>query len=540
MKKQKELSQLYEAGKKELLKIPGVLGVGFGCKETAGTTTDTTAFRIYVKEKRAPSSLSPEEQIPSHYGGIPTDVIKIPTCKADHCQDLGNSNKVIGGISISNLNDYMEVYQSTEPSLVEYQFGSIACIATIDNNDDLNKYTFLTNRHVIAAQGGQNGDTIYNPAIALNAANQPTVALYEEGDEENRDKVGLPISLNAIGTVWDHGIHENYPYEHEGQVEKPYFIDCAAVKIDTCISSWCKTNCGTNFKNEIKGLAIDGQNDIVGIKHITAADEQTPVFKVGRTTGRTVGKIVDYDGMAEFPDFAGVGTCRNIIIVEITEPNCNGEFKFSDSGDSGSAYINGEREIIGVHFGHSKDNRRQSFGGYIYPIMHKLGVTPITSNNADQVQDARQEAPALLTSEQGSNAYFSHLKLQLRQDAAGKALMEAVETYRSEVTGHVNHTRAVTVAWHRNKGPIFLQHCLKSSRDSTYFLPKEIEGVSFVTLINKMIEVLKKEGTYALSKTILKYEKNLRASISDDLRLEDFISNFIRVSKTNSLTPNPK
>jgi hypothetical protein len=67
------------------------------------------------------------------------------------------------------------------------------------------------------------------------------------------------------------------------------FVDAASVKLNICISSWCHTNCGVSFGNEIQGLNVNNGNAIANVSSTVNVGDT--VFKVGRTTGRTEGRV---------------------------------------------------------------------------------------------------------------------------------------------------------------------------------------------------------------------------------------------------------
>lgn len=71
------IAQIEEA-RASLLDGDGVLGVGYGPKETGGEVTDEPSIIVYVAQKRDEEELG-EAVIPSHYGGVPTDVVQVGT-----------------------------------------------------------------------------------------------------------------------------------------------------------------------------------------------------------------------------------------------------------------------------------------------------------------------------------------------------------------------------------------------------------------------------------------------------------------------------
>ncbi|WP_434419463.1 hypothetical protein [Nannocystis pusilla] len=62
----------------------------------------------------------------------------------------------------------------------------------------------------------------------------------------------------------------------------------------------------------------------------------------------------------------------------------------------------------------------------------------------------------------------------------------------------INTNRRVTVAWHRHKGPGFVNHLVKNVRDPDHPIPGEIDGVTREALIRTMARVLSEHGSAAL------------------------------------------
>ena len=60
----------------DLLKLPGVTGVGVGYREKNGQVTNEHAIRVYVEHKRPLSEVPAESRIPTEIGGFKIDVIE--------------------------------------------------------------------------------------------------------------------------------------------------------------------------------------------------------------------------------------------------------------------------------------------------------------------------------------------------------------------------------------------------------------------------------------------------------------------------------
>ncbi len=68
----KEIKRIKEEAERDLLKIPGVTGVGVGYQSVDGMKTDKLAIRVYVSSKASIKN----GVIPPEIKGIPTEIIE--------------------------------------------------------------------------------------------------------------------------------------------------------------------------------------------------------------------------------------------------------------------------------------------------------------------------------------------------------------------------------------------------------------------------------------------------------------------------------
>jgi len=139
----------YEAIRERLLRIPGVVEVGVGLKETDGGLTRTIAYRVYVQEKRPESELSPKELVPKEIDGFRTDVI---TVRAETLllgfndeNDERNYKRKVGGIYVGNDK--------------RTGMGTLGCFCKTADN----KTVFLSNHHVLFDGGAAAGSEVGQP-----------------------------------------------------------------------------------------------------------------------------------------------------------------------------------------------------------------------------------------------------------------------------------------------------------------------------------------------------------------------------------------
>src|SRR6185503_8180224 len=353
-----DLQQRYEEAKARLMKIPGVLWVGYGTKERNGELTKESALRVYVGEKKPPAQLTKEQMIPVEVNGLITDVLKIESSRPlASCQELGPNEKAIGGITISNLKSMKAALASSGSSTTASdEFGTLGCVVIINSETSKDRFALLTNHHVLEKNGGNVRDTVYLFQLRVGAGGKLEVVKKPStpGSTSTIQKFE-DFNTKEVGTITHLGTESNEPFQYPsdpplpaGQQPPRFFLDCAIAKIKTDFSSWCDTNKGVDVENTIKGLQIGGSNALEKMGRVKIGDNGKPVFKVGRTTGRTVGEIVDPLGALGVPPNL---THENIIIIKATQPNCDGDLRFSDGGDSGSVVVTEQREIVGLLFG---------------------------------------------------------------------------------------------------------------------------------------------------------------------------------------------
>lgn len=491
---QAELAALHARAEAELGKIPGVVGVGFGLKEVDGRTTDQVSFRVYVTAKKLRSALKADEVIPAEYEGIPTDVLPAIEDEPLHCEDLARHNQLVGGISIVTRDNL--------------ELGTLGFFATIDGEVGHNNVVMVSNHHVLSAGAPRRGDPVYQPALIMNASGNVSFA-----DPDNKHPVAKLLNIGSASV---------FPYTYPGEAVVDTYIDCATARLDISVSSWCNSNCGISYKNEINGLNIGGSSKISGVRRIAHVDigtDRAIIYKVGRRTGRTKGRVVEIYGSRLGPG--------KVMVIDPIGVDCDGLSRFGDHGDSGSALVNERRELVGLLFGQSQFNRRQMLGVHIHPVLAYLQVTPITEAHPPvrPAGLARADAQGVLGDEAGEAVSLRERFLATPQGAGFYA--QAVE-HRGEVVDLVNQCRPVTVAWHRGKGPAFLNRGINNMRHSGEAIPRRIDGVGRGDLLRRMRDVLRRHGSPRLVAALDRHAEEIvaLADTFDDLR--DLVARFER------------
>ncbi|MCI0564806.1 MAG: hypothetical protein MN733_40585 [Nitrososphaera sp.] len=537
MASQENLEQRYQEAKAQLMRIPGVLWVGYGTKERNGKLTNESALRVYVGEKKAPAELTKEQMIPVEVNGLLTDVLKIETSvPLASCQDLSLNESVIGGISISNLRSMKAALASGgSSSSSSDRFGTVGCVVVISNETSKDHFALLTNRHVLIDNGGSLKDPVYQLQLSIGGDGKPKPVKKPStpGSTSNIEKFE-DFNIKEVATIINLGTESNQPFNYPGETPPAgqptplFFLDCAIAKIKTDFSSWCDTNKGTDVENKIKGLNIGGINSLQRMGRIKIGDNGKKVFKVGRTTARTVGEIVDPLGVLGTP---GNITHENIIIIKATEPNCDNELRFSEEGDSGSVIVTEQREVVGLLFGDNSidgnGNPRpiadlKAHASHIGPVCAFLGITPLTTEQ-NSVASLNPSAPPSFAVN-FEQPLAGPLRERLSVTARGTQFFELLDKHRPELVHLINHVRPVLVTWHRSKGAEYLSHFINSYRDPDYLIPPQIEDISMKMSLARMVEALRAHGSPDLIKTINRYHDEVFRLAENVQKTEDLFT----------------
>ncbi len=92
-----------ERSRRELLKLPNVVGVGVGLKEVSGIQTGELAVAVLVESKVPAAQLAQNEAVPRLVDGFPTDVIEVGQLRAlDELRDLDERRALGPGRSKSS------------------------------------------------------------------------------------------------------------------------------------------------------------------------------------------------------------------------------------------------------------------------------------------------------------------------------------------------------------------------------------------------------------------------------------------------------
>lgn len=296
----------------ELFGKANVVATGVGYKFVDGKRTDEIAIVCSVESKKPKAALSAHELIPPSIQNVPTDIYPSGTIYA--MQDpKGRFRPAPGGVSIGH-------YRITA--------GTLGCYVKKNN-----KLYILSNNHVLAnSNDAANGDAILQPG--------PT-----DGGTRANDQIA--ILAEFIPIEFESGNGGGIPCPFANATAAILNALARAVGSRTQLVPVRKAQAATNLVDAALAEPLDTadvQTDILNIGAIAGIAEGTlgmGLKKMGRTTGLTTGSIIQVDVTSRVSYGGGkVG-------VFVDQLMAGG---MSAGGDSGSAVLNDNNELVGLLF----------------------------------------------------------------------------------------------------------------------------------------------------------------------------------------------
>jgi hypothetical protein len=317
----KDIKETKEKVSKKLLNKSGISGVGVGKKLVDGIPTEEDSIIIFVAKKKDKDEVTKHGYdgyfIPEEINGIPTDVVEVGDIKLQ----LGFREKVRPvkpGYSVSHIN----VSAGTIGGFFRDRDGDIVA---------------LSNFHVLTEDGKSRiGDLIYQPGTADAKRN----SLRSNGWVPPYSSHPYIGTLKKFNKLSSRGTHT-----HDSAIAKVYpeLYDSGLVDLEY-----------PEVNKKLRGFRRANIGDIV--------------YKCGRTTGFTSGRVIATD--AEFSiDYAfGPVKFKNLILTNA----------MSQGGDSGSAIFDGDMNMVGLLFAGSS---KVTLHNNITDIVDHYGLNIIDNTN---------------------------------------------------------------------------------------------------------------------------------------------------------------
>jgi hypothetical protein len=436
--------EVKERVERSILDIPGVHAIGVGSKVTAGEPTGEESIKVFVEHKRPLEAIPPEERVPPEIDGVKTDVVEqpIPTIQQAVPGQLF-------GVSRDDKGEYRPIRGGTQIARAAGSgAGTLGCMFTVLN--DPNTILAVTNHHVIYDNCG-------------------TAANHEEVGQAKGSTSSSACCSDIIGKILD------------AQCDAD--VDIALIKLDP----------GSQYFAEVHEIGRVTASHVV--THAEATSHTFQVKKRGRTTRLTGGTIQadNLSGQVNKPD----GTLhRNFTgamsVLANPDPASPGTTtNWSLPGDSGSAVLNENDMVVGIHFGGSPATATTPGSGMFIPIKaitDKFGGLPVPRHlellvaHADNpgevrtVPTAMVADPAALPAPVITPGEAQRLEDAIRTTESGRWYADLYDRHRDEVGALVRENRHVTLVWHRSGAAELFQWLLRTFTRHDVRLPDAIQG----------------------------------------------------------------
>jgi hypothetical protein len=300
---------LLSDARSELLKKANVVAVGVGYKRTAGKQTGDLALICSVEAKKATRFLASKDVIPAKIQDIPTDVYPTGTIRAFQ-SPTGRFRPAPGGVSIGHKN---------------ITAGTLGCLVKKNNT-----LYILSNNHVLANSNSASiGDEILQPgpydggqlsSDQIAKLSEFVEISFEQGGADPCGIAsGVAKCLNGLAAM----VGSKTRLFPQRILATDNLVDCA-------IAEPLNVN--------------DVKNEILNIGTISGSAEGTlgmSLQKSGRTTGLTTGSVQQIDVTVR----VSYGTNKTATFVDQLMAGA-----MSQGGDSGSAVLNDQKQLVGLLF----------------------------------------------------------------------------------------------------------------------------------------------------------------------------------------------
>jgi hypothetical protein len=313
-----------EAIEDDLLARPGIVGVDIGEKVSGGERTGEPSILVFVEQKKPVEDLPPEEVVPPEVDGIKTDVQELVIELQSARQLLVTGRQVdaaayptlAGGISMGPARSV-----ALEPPEVETagEYVFVGTLGAMVRDRATGAALAMTNFHVACVNDKWTvGDRMVQPSRV------------DGGDG----------TTQQFGSLTRAVLSEN--------------TDGAVVTVDAA-RDW--------------DSAIVGIGDVAGSRTARAG---MAVQKRGRTSELTFGTVASTEATLSLDYGDGLGTRTLRRQVRIATDTARSP-RFSEAGDSGSAILDMDRNVVGLLFAGSTDGST-TFANPIASALDELGA----------------------------------------------------------------------------------------------------------------------------------------------------------------------
>lgn len=423
---------------RRLMSCPGVHTICLGRKEINGEPTDDVVIQVLVTRKLPLEELTPEQVIPTEIQGVATDVIE----EQEGRLIMADCEKVDDTSTHRPLQGGIQV--QARHCISPEGSGTLGCVAVTTKNP-VGAKVLLSNQHVLP---------------------------YPD------DLVGQPSMCSVCSDCCSDDVGKVLRVMHSARVDGA--IATLAPGIDALPQ--------IRQIGPVKGTREVWKDDAVKGTML--------VQKRGSTTGLTFGTVQSW---VEKKDIKGHGGGVQRAAEEFMRITVRGPSKcFQQGGDSGSAIVDMDGNVVGLLFGGTPDGKV----GFACPIQFvelQLDIKILTGT---------QEEPVTITSAAEqllAGVSAAPRTRELLDTPPGKLATELFERHLGEVRAMLRRERRVTVAWRRGGGPAILQAVAESAATPERALPTEIEGRPFAECVRHIGAAVRPHASPALRADLDRY-----------------------------------
>jgi hypothetical protein len=493
----------------ELFKIPGVHGVSVEPKTVKGTRTTEFAIVVHVERKKPADALAPGELIPQTLDGVSTDVIEasqpVLLGGGPSDQDSAHYSPLFGGVAI--LSATRENFGDSAPPGLIVGSGTLGCIAINSSaTDPSKKAVALSNAHVLF---------------------DPSVSVKQTGAAVGQTEICSSCckSLDhTVGHVDHDGVYNGYD-STTSPPSPPNGVDAAFATLDPGVQ-WSAAVIASGEGGSITTEPIAGPHPVGASEALwdtskTPSIPIYPVHKRGSRTRLTNGWLVAINYSLSITSTLSDGTKKIFIFpnqLKITSQDST--LYFDDHGDSGSAVINKDPQVVGlVKALIGSTNVATSFGTAcpIADVQSTLGVVIADATTYPGVQTvpaapaAAHAMAALPASQAATRERMAVVRAELTTTEVGREVDAAVHRHFGELRGLVNANKRAAVVWRRVAGPAWIGEALSCLMDRCRRFPSEIEGRRLSDCMDQFAEVVQRYGSQDLIADFRRHEESIRA-----------------------------
>lgn len=300
--------EILKANCKQLLSRANVVATGIGYKVTAGKKTSTLCIVCSVTEKPPVSRLAERDRVPTSMDGISTDIVLTGPLLAQ-ATHTDRHRPAPGGVSIGHR---------------DITAGTLGCLVKKNNMIHI-----LSNNHVLAnSNNAQIGDPILQPGRADNGS-YPADHIADLAEF-------IPISFtgSSNGCTIGNGV-------------AALLNGVAAAMGSRTRLQTCRQQATDNLVDAAIARPLNDQDvvdeilEIGSIQGLGSGDLGMAIKKSGRTTGLTSGEIQQIDVTANVQYGPGqTATFSDQLLAGA----------MSQGGDSGSAVLDNDNQLVGLLF----------------------------------------------------------------------------------------------------------------------------------------------------------------------------------------------